>query len=200
MPLTRTMLISSTNRGVSPQRLGDRGPDGPMLRHVTVAIGYELDDRQTMAPHGATDLAPECVPIPGPSMRRPEEPSRRANIETGGCPEEGFKRCRVELLGLRKKREDAAAVVVEDDNSGVQPELCRCEQAIQVMEKGKIADDQHQRAIRDGGGAKCGRDDAVDPVGAAIAHDPQPSPVPADEGIDVADRHAVADDKGRALG
>ena len=80
------------------------------------------------------------------------------------------------------------------------PELCRREQAIQVVEKREVADDQHDRAIRDGGGAERGRDDAVDPVRAAIAHDSQPSPIAADEGIDVADRHAVADDKGRAFG
>jgi hypothetical protein len=171
-----------------------------MLRYVAVAIGYELDDRQTAAPHGATELASEVVPISGSSVRRSEEPGRRTNIETGRRPEQGFKRLRVKLLRLRKKRKDAAAIVVEYDNGGIQAELCRRKQAIQVMEKRKVADDQNNWAVRDGGGAKRGRDDTVDPVRAAVAHDPKPSPIAADEGIDIADRHAVADDKGRALG
>jgi hypothetical protein len=66
-----------------------------MLCHVVVALGLKLDDRQTTALHGATNLVPEGGPIRGPGMRRTEEPSRSANVETGGRTEERFKGCRV---------------------------------------------------------------------------------------------------------
>jgi len=68
-------------------------------------------------------------------MRCSEEPRRGGNIETRGCPEERFECCRVELLCLRKKRKDAAAIVVEYDNRGIQIELGSRKDPIQVMEK-----------------------------------------------------------------
>src|SRR5215213_1451189 len=90
MPPTRTMLISCTctNRDTSLQLVGDRGPDRPMLHYVVVAIGYQLDNRQTPAPHSTTEFSAKRVPVPGSCVRCPEEPGRRRNIETSGRAEE----------------------------------------------------------------------------------------------------------------
>src|SRR5215211_6325066 len=200
MPLARTMLISHTNRCDSPQLLGDSGPDCPMLRHVSGAIGDQLNDRQAIDLDGVTELAAEGDPIPGSHVRCRKEPSGRGNVETGRRPEQCFENWRVELFSLGKKRKDPAAVVVEYDNSGIESELCRGIKTVQIVKKAEVADDQDDWAIGDGGGAERSGNDAVDSVCPAVAHDSQLSPVAADEGVDVADRHAVANDKSRALG
>src|ERR687897_51849 len=200
MPLARTTPISRTNRGDSPQRLGDGAPYGPMLRHISVAIGYQLDDGQTLAADNVTNLAPEGVPISGSGVRCPEEAGRHGYLETGRGPEQRFKGRRVEQFGLRKKREDPAPVVVEYDDSGIQTELRCGKQAIEIVPEGEVADDENDRAIAGGGDPERGRDHAVNSIRSAVAHNPQPSPVAADERVDVANRHAVADHERRPLG
>src|SRR5215212_1309620 len=200
MPFARTTLILSTHQRHHPQRAGDGAPDSPMLRHVAVAIGQQFDNRQTMAIDSAAEFAPEGRPITRTGVRGSEQPNGRGNVKTDWRPKQRLERRRVELPSLRKKREDTASVVVEYDNSGVQFVLCCGEQAIQVVQKGEVADEENDRSSGDGGCAECGRDDAVDSVGAAVAYDPQLSMISADEGVDVTDRHAVADDKGRTLG
>src|SRR5215213_5918478 len=135
MPLPRTRLISDTDRGGSLQRLGNSGPDRSMLQHISVAVGHELDDRQTGFADRSAQLSPEADRVPRSSVRCTEEPGRRGNIKRSGRAEERVECCRVKLLGLGKKREDAATVVVEHDNSGIQPELRGSKHAIQIMEE-----------------------------------------------------------------
>jgi hypothetical protein len=58
-----------------------------MLRHISVAIGYQFDDSQTLAADSVTNLAPEGVPISGSGVRCPEKAGRRGYVETGWGPE-----------------------------------------------------------------------------------------------------------------
>src|SRR5829696_6386672 len=117
------MLISGFNREGPAQRFRHGCPDRSVLRDISLAIGDQLDYRQAAAADGTAELAPESTPVTRPGVRCPEQPGGRGNVESGWRPKQRFECRRVELLGLRKKRKDTAAVVVEYDDGDIQTEL-----------------------------------------------------------------------------
>src|SRR5690606_25859495 len=95
---------------------------------------------------------------------------------------------------------DAAAVVVDENDGGVQPVQLGGQQAVQIMIERQVADDQDQRPVRPGRGAQGAGDDAVDAAGAPVAENPDAPVNDREEGVQVADRHAVADVQRRPVG
>jgi hypothetical protein len=103
----------------------------------------------------------------------------------------------VRALALdREEVEDAAAVVVEQDDHERQPEPARGHQPADVVGERDVADQEHGRDAG-GGDAEGGRDGPVDPVGAAVGEHARRGVTGREEGLDVAHRHRGGDDERR---
>ena len=76
-----------------------------------------------------------------------------------------------ERLGLRQEVEDAAAVVVDDDDAHRGRDVAQGGQAADVVEEAEVAGDDRRRPAARRGGADPRGDQAVDPVGAAVAEE-----------------------------
>ena len=112
-----------------------------MLNNVPVPIRHQLEDRQAGIVHRVAESPTKRDPVVGSCMRRPEEPGGGRDIEPGRRAKERFEQWLLELLSLRQEGKDAATIVVEDHNRGVEfKEPCRKE-PIEIMDKGEITDD-----------------------------------------------------------
>ena len=101
--------------------------------------------------------------------RRPGRPGRRR----GACRTAARSASARQRRGLGQEREDAAAVVVDDDDRQVDARVAQAEQAVGVVEEGDVADEQRASAPpMPSADADRGRHHAVDAVGAAVGHAP----------------------------
>ena len=94
---------------------------------------------------------------------------------------------------LGEKREDAATVVVDDDDRDPQRMQAGRHERVEVVEERQVANDEDDRAGGDGRGAQGARDDPVDTVRASVREAANEPLVPSPHVIQVADGHAVAD-------
>ena len=101
---------------------------------------------------------------------------------------------------LRQKREDAAAVVVEQHDQQIQLMLARGQQPVQIVIEGDVADHQHHAPDARRAGAERARYHAVDAVGAAVREASQRARRSRQERIQIPHRHAVARVQQRRLG
>src|SRR5688572_22976631 len=88
--------------------------------------------------------------------------------------------------------EDAATLVVHEDDGEVDVVAARGPEAVQVVVERQVADDEYRRTEAGGGVAERGRDDTIDAVRAPLGDQPQRLRIGDKEGIEVADGHAVA--------
>ena len=96
---------------------------------------------------------------------------------------------------LRKEREDAAAIVVDDDDAQVGPAACQGRQGTAVVEEGDVADDGDGRLPSEGD-TEGGGHHSVDAVGTPVGVGDRP---PAAEPFEVANRHRRGDDEPNAI-
>ena len=116
------------------------------------------------------------------SRRRWGRPKRAAALATStprGVPSSASNSSPLERLGLGQEVEDAAAVVVDDDDPDRGGDVAQGGEAADVVEEAEVAGDDRGRAAAGVGGADPGGDQAVDPVGAAVAEEERRRPRPA---------------------
>ena len=107
-----------------------------------------------------------------------------------GVPSSASNSLVAERVGLRQKGEDAAAVVVDDDDADGSGDIAQGGEAADVVQEAEVAGDDRGRLAAGVGGADAGGDQAVDAVGAAVAEEGRVGLAGGKEGLLVADRHA----------
>lgn len=119
----------------------DQLPQLAVHDDVGCTVGREFDDVQTACVNtvgdGYTKFLPVCYALEGAAVHLHDG----AEVEAGGGAEELLEMFRIG--GLWQEGEDAAAIVVDQDNGEIKMVQVRGEQAVEVVEEGEIADDQH---------------------------------------------------------
>src|SRR5215208_551193 len=159
-----TSIRVACGSGIEPARLraapdggGDRLPHLPVQRDVLVAVRAHRDDRGPLGGHGAAERGAEALEVlralvaATVELRDPRgvEPVRGGDVldVVGALSADG------------EEREDAAAVVVDQDDRQLQAEPGGGEQPADVVGERDVAGQQHGGAVRRGGrGAEGGRD------------------------------------------
>ena len=100
-----------------------------------------------------------------------EEGRGLGDVDAAGGAEQGFELVAVQRLLLGQEVEDAAAVVVDDDDPHRGRDVAQGGEAADVVEQAEVAGDDRGRPAGRVGGADAGGDQAVDPVGAAVAEE-----------------------------
>ena len=127
------------------------------------------------------------------SRRRWGRSKRAAAFATStprGVPSRASNSSLAQRLLLGQEVEDAAAVVVDDDDADRGRDVAQGGEAAEVVEQAEVAGDDRGRAAAGVGGADPGGDEAVDAVGAAVAEEEGVGVAGGEEGLLVADRHA----------
>ena len=121
------------------------------------------------------------VPAARASGSSPSESSRRcgsskraaalADVDAARGAQQRLELLAVDRPLLGQEVEDAAAVVVDDDDPDRGRDLAQGGEAADVVEEAEVAGDDRGRAAAGVGGADAGGDQAVDAVGAAVAEE-----------------------------
>ena len=106
-----------------------------------------------------------------PAVGEVEELGRLGGVDAARGAEQRLELLPVERLGLGQEVEDAAAVVVDDDDADRGVDLAQRGEAAEVVEEAEVAGDDRRRPAARRGGADPRGDEAVDAVGAAVAEE-----------------------------
>src|SRR5689334_14957887 len=121
---------------------------------------------QTLSVHSIRNSALQRRRIDRSRVTRPVQSCNGSEVQTMRSSKQHLEMIAVHCL--RKKRENSAAIIVENHDRCIELMEPRGQQSIHVVIEREIANDQHQRSISDCCGAECGGDDAVNSIGSAI--------------------------------
>ena len=116
-----------------------------MVRHASIAIYGNLDDRDTRRRESALEGCAEVFPGAGSCKTRPEAGDDAAQIRSVRCPEVRFKNLRFDPICNGKVGEDSTAVVVEYDDGEIQRMAPRSLQRPHIVKKREIPGEEHDR-------------------------------------------------------
>ena len=182
---------------------GGNGCHGVAMKDdIAYPVRSELNQVQPSTGDAVADAATKRRRIVSAMVRRAVQCGHGLERETVRSSEKLLEESLIR--GLRQKREDAPAVVVQDHDSGIERVKFRGEQAVHVMIKGEIADDQNERAAgsvatRCRSAERSGYD-SVDSVRAAVRHHSDVACVAGAERIEIPNRHAAADEERCSVG
>ncbi len=169
-----------------------------MQLQVPRPVGPQLQDAHARPADGGADRGVQCRDV----VHEPVLPAQRCHHRPDIDPMRRPEQLLVVLwetraghggrgLGLGQEREDAAPVVVDEDDRCRQAVQARRDQGVEVVEEGDVAHDQGDGATGHRGRPKGRRHDPVDAVGAPVRADRDRTIRGRKPGVQVADRHGA---------
>ena len=126
-----------------PQRLSHGGPDCPVVGDVAGAVGADLDNVQAATSDARAHGGAEGGPVLGVGVVCAVERSQGREVQAVGRAKQRLEL--VSLAGLGQEGEDPAAVVVDQDDGGVQTVKLRGQQPVRVVIEREVAGDEDDR-------------------------------------------------------
>src|SRR5712692_2681236 len=150
---------------------GGRGlPAKPVAAHAVVAPESHHDHRRGRLVDRVADRGLEAGPVGDRAVDQPVQARDLREVETERGREDLFED--VQVLSLRQEVEDAAAVVVADDDRRLDAMPPDRPQPVHVVIRGEIAEQEDRRNVAAAGGdSKTSRDETIDAARAAIAEE-----------------------------
>jgi hypothetical protein len=141
----RAVTSEGFAQAVTSEGFAHAAVDLSVVRHASIAIYGNLDDRDARRSESALEGCAEVFPGADSRKTGSEASDDAAQFRSVWCPEVRFKNFRLHSICNRKIREDSTAVVVEYDDGEIQRMAPSSLQRTHIVEQREIPGEEHDR-------------------------------------------------------